>query len=82
MYSVAGAEDASSLGQALSAQISLASALSLMVWFAFAPQCMSTLAVIRKETASWRQVGLAFGYMFAVAYVMAWLTYCIVRAAS
>lgn len=82
VYSVAGAEDASSLGQALSAQISLASALSLMVWFAFAPQCMSTLAVIRKETASWRQVGLAFGYMFAVAYVMAWLTYCIVRAAS
>ncbi|MFJ4109984.1 ferrous iron transporter B [Pseudomonas sp. NPDC089758] len=82
VYSVASAEDVSSLGHVLSAQISMASALSLMVWFAFAPQCMSTLAVIRKETASWRQVGLAFGYMFVVAYVMAWLTYSIVRAAS
>jgi len=82
VYSVANADDVSSLSQALSSKISLASALSLMVWFAFAPQCMSTLAVIRKETASWRQVGLAFGYMFAVAYIMAWLTYRVLAAAS
>ncbi|MDD2008317.1 ferrous iron transporter B [Pseudomonas putida] len=82
VYSVANADDVYSLSQVLSSQISLATALSLMVWFAFAPQCMSTLAVIRKETANWRQVGLAFGYMLAVAYVMAWLTYRIVVAAS
>ncbi|MDP9524070.1 ferrous iron transporter B [Pseudomonas putida] len=82
VYSVANADDVSSLSQALSSHISLASALSLLVWFAFAPQCMSTLAVIRKETASWRKVGLAFGYMFAVAYIMAWLTYHVVAAAS
>ncbi|HEK1010712.1 TPA: ferrous iron transporter B [Pseudomonas putida] len=75
VYSVANPDDVSSLGQVLSTHISIASALSLMVWFAFAPQCMSTLAVIRKETASWRHVGLAFGYMFAVAYALAWLTY-------
>ena len=82
VYSVASADDVASLSQALSAQVSLASALSLMVWFAFAPQCMSTLAVIRKETASWRQVGLAFGYMFAVAYGLALLTYQLAEAVS
>lgn len=53
-----------------------------MVWFAFAPQCMSTLAVIRKETASWRQVALAFSYMFAIAYVFALLIYQLVEAFS
>ncbi|MFF7065641.1 FeoB small GTPase domain-containing protein [Pseudomonas sp. NPDC008258] len=82
VYAVANPDDVTSLSHALSTQVSIASALSLMVWFAFAPQCMSTLAVIRKETASWRQVGLAFGYMFVVAYVMAWVTYHVMRAAS
>ncbi|QCI12464.1 ferrous iron transporter B [Pseudomonas putida] len=82
VYAVGNADNVSALGQVLATQISLASALSLMVWFAFAPQCMSTLAVIRKETASWRNVALAFGYMFAVAYVMAWVTYHIVGLVS
>ncbi|MFT3791046.1 MAG: ferrous iron transporter B [Rudaea sp.] len=77
VYSVAGESD---LPQALAANFSLASALSLMVWFAFAPQCMSTLAVIRRETASWRNVALSFGYMFVVAYVASFATYQIARA--
>ncbi|WP_079227366.1 ferrous iron transporter B [Pseudomonas putida] len=79
VYSVANADDVVSLSHALATQVSLASALSLMVWFAFAPQCMSTLAVIRKETASWRQVALAFTYMFGVAYAIAFLTYQLVQ---
>ncbi len=80
VYSVANADDVASLGHVLAHQISLASALSLMVWFAFAPQCMSTLAVIRKETGSRRQVVLSFSYMFVVAYACSFLTYHLVKA--
>lgn len=76
VYAVGGeGADGAGLAQALAANFSLASALSLMVWFAFAPQCMSTLAVIRRETNSWRNVGISFGYMFAVAYAASFLTY-------
>jgi len=76
VYAVGGeGADGAGLAQALAANFSLASALSLMVWFAFAPQCMSTLAVIRRETNSWRNVGISFGYMFVVAYVASFLTF-------
>ncbi|NUU04341.1 ferrous iron transporter B [Herbaspirillum robiniae] len=74
VYAVGGDEGAA-LQQALATHISLASALSLMVWFAFAPQCMSTLAIIRRETQSWRMVALSFGYMFVLAYVASFVTY-------
>jgi ferrous iron transport protein B len=49
--------------------------LSLMVFFAFACQCMSTLAVVRKETKSWRWPVFLFGYMTLFAYVMSFLVY-------
>ncbi|WP_027795082.1 ferrous iron transporter B [Paraburkholderia acidipaludis] len=80
VYSVAtGDADVVSLGSTLAHNFSLASALSLMVWFAFAPQCMSTLAVIRRETRAWRAVTISFGYMFVVAYVATFVTYQIAR---
>ncbi|MRT30480.1 ferrous iron transporter B [Herbaspirillum sp. CAH-3] len=78
VYAVGG-EEGAALQSALAAHISLASALSLMVWFAFAPQCMSTLAIIRRETQSWRMVALSFGYMFLLAYAASFLTYNIAR---
>ncbi|MGC4241750.1 MAG: ferrous iron transporter B [Herbaspirillum sp.] len=78
VYAVGG-EEGAALQSALAAHISLASALSLMVWFAFAPQCMSTLAIIRRETQSWRMVALSFGYMFVLAYASSFLTYNIAR---
>ena len=59
----------------LAGNFPVASALALMVWFAFAPQCMSTLAVIKRETGSWRHVALSFSYMFVLAYVASFLTY-------
>jgi ferrous iron transport protein B len=77
VYLVGG--EASGLGQALAGQISLASALSLLVWFAYAPQCMSTLAVIRRETDSWRNVAISFGYMFAMAYSASFIVYQVAR---
>jgi ferrous iron transport protein B len=79
VYAVGGDASSGGLAHALTANVSLASALSLLVWFAFAPQCMSTLAVIRRETDSWRNVAISFSYMFAVAYVASLLTYQIAR---
>jgi ferrous iron transport protein B len=74
-----GGDAAGGLGHALAGQISLASALSLLVWFAYAPQCMSTLAVIRRETNSWRNVAVSFGYMFGMAYVASFIVYQVTR---
>ena len=48
---------------------SLATALSLLVWYIYAPQCLSTLATIRRETNSWKQVAISAGYLFALAYL-------------
>jgi ferrous iron transport protein B len=50
-------------------------ALSIMVFFALCAQCASTLVIIRRETNSWRWPAFAFGYMTALAYVGALLTY-------
>ncbi|HEV2622607.1 MAG TPA: ferrous iron transporter B [Frateuria sp.] len=77
VYAVGGE---SALGPALSSHIPLASALSLLVWFAYAPQCMSTLAVIKRETDSWRNVAISFGYMFVMAYAASFLVYRIASA--
>ncbi|WP_443750003.1 ferrous iron transporter B [Asticcacaulis solisilvae] len=78
VYSVtASNEDAASaaLGQLISSQWTLATALSLLAWYVFAPQCMSTLAVIRRETNSWKMVAVTAGYLFALAYFAAFATY-------
>ncbi len=50
-------------------------ALSLMIFFALACQCMSTLAIVRRETNSWRWPLFMLGYMFVLAYVASFLTY-------
>ncbi|MFT5780619.1 MAG: ferrous iron transport protein B [Crocinitomicaceae bacterium] len=55
----------------------LASGMSLMVFFAFAMQCMSTLAVVKRETKSWKWPLLQVGYMGILAYLGAWITYLI-----
>jgi ferrous iron transport protein B len=53
----------------------LPTALAFLAWFVFAPQCISTIAVTRRETNSWKWPGFMVGYLFAVAYVAAGLTY-------
>jgi ferrous iron transport protein B len=53
----------------------LPTALSLLVWYVFAPQCLSTLAVIRRETQSWKWSMAIMGYMLLLAYGGSWLTY-------
>lgn len=54
---------------------SLATAYALLAWYVFAPQCLSTLAVVRRETGSWRYPLLMTAYLFALAYAAAFVTY-------
>ena len=76
VYAIEGGKEAAEqIGQALASKWSLATALALLVWYIFAPQCASTLAVIKRETGSWRWMFVTFGYMLALAYVAAFITY-------
>ena len=83
VYAVAAASDdaASEALHGLIAQDwSVATGLSLLVWFIYAPQCISTLATIRRETHSWKQTAFATGYLFALAWMAAFVAYRIAVA--
>jgi ferrous iron transport protein B len=54
---------------------SIATGLSLLAWYVFAPQCLSTLAVVKRETNSWRYPLIMVAYLFGLAYVAAFVTY-------
>ena len=54
---------------------SLATALSLLAWYVFAPQCFATLAAVKRETGGWTMPLIMAGYLFALAYVASFLTY-------
>jgi ferrous iron transport protein B len=78
VYALSAADDEAA-AQALSPLISdgwsLATALSLLVWYIYAPMCISTLATIKRETNSWKQMGFATIYLFAMAYAASLITY-------
>ena len=78
VYALSVADEAAA-AQALSPLIandwSLATALSLLAWYVYAPMCISTLATIKRETNSWRKMGGATLYLFALAYAASLLTY-------
>ena len=57
-----------------------ATACALLAWYVFAPQCVATLSVTRRETGGWRHPAIMAGYLFAMAYVAAGITYHVVRA--
>jgi len=81
VYAVEGGEEAAEkIGQVLKDKWPLATALALLAWYIFAPQCASTLAVIRRETGSWKWMWVTFGYMLVLAYLAALVTYQIARA--
>lgn len=83
VYAIEGGKEAAdAIGQALASKWSLATALSFLAWFIFAPQCASTLAVIRRETGSTKWMVVTFLYMFALAYVASLITYTIAKAAG
>lgn len=74
------AQAAQSLGTRLHSKWSLATALAFLAWFVFAPQCISTIAVVRRETNGWKWPGVMLLYLFMLAYVAAGVTYWSARA--
>jgi len=81
VYAIEGGKEAADqIGQMLATKWSLATALSLLAWYIFAPQCASTLAVIRRETGSWKWMAITFAYMLALAYAASLATYNIAYA--
>ncbi|WP_313205428.1 ferrous iron transport protein B [Stenotrophomonas sp.] len=78
VYALSAADDdaaISALSPVVADGWSLATGLALMVWFIYAPMCISTLATIKRETNSWKTMGFSALYLFAAAYVAALITY-------
>ncbi len=81
VYAMSDSGDvAGALAPVIAQSWSLATALSLLAWYVFAPQCLSTLAVVRRETNSLRYPLVMAGYLFALAYLAAFLTYRVALA--
>ena len=78
--SATGDQVAEQLSPMIAQSWSLATALSLLAWFVFAPQCISTLATVRRETNSWRYPLAMAGYLFALAYAASFITYRVALA--
>jgi ferrous iron transport protein B len=68
-------DDETKMAQTLQKRWSLATALAFLMWFVFAPQCISTIAVTRRETNGWKWPAFMVGYLFLLAYIMAGITY-------
>jgi ferrous iron transport protein B len=79
VYAVSGEGDGP-LGALLAAQWTLPTALSFLTWYIFAPQCMSTLGVVRRETNSWVWPAAMFGYMLVLAYAASFVVFNVSRS--
>jgi ferrous iron transport protein B len=78
--SATGDDVAATLVPMIAQTWSLATALSLLAWYVFAPQCLSTLVVVKRETNSWRYPLIMAGYLFALAYLAAFVTFRVASA--
>jgi ferrous iron transport protein B len=78
--SATGSDVSSALTPLITQSWSLPTALSLLAWYVFAPQCLSTLATVKRETNSWRYPIIMAAYLFAMAYVGSWITFRIATA--
>jgi ferrous iron transport protein B len=82
-YAVSAGDDeqtAMALGDQLKSRWTLPMALSFLAWFVFAPQCLSTIAVARRETNGWKWPAFMLAYLFALAYLAAFGTFWIATA--
>jgi ferrous iron transport protein B len=77
---VGGSNIQAALQPMIASSWSLATALSLLAWYVFAPQCLSTLVTVRRETNSWRYPLIMAAYLFALAYIASFATYRIALA--
>ncbi|MEX0297480.1 MAG: nucleoside recognition domain-containing protein, partial [Kordiimonas sp.] len=77
VYSLSGSEEMIEAGlvSMLNSAWSLPTALSFLTWFIFAPQCLSTIAVTRRETGGWKWPLIMIGYLFALAYTASFIVY-------
>jgi len=86
VYAIDAGDDeeagATALGTQLASRWSLPTALAFLAWFVFAPQCLSTIAVVRRETNGWKWPLFMLGYLFALAYLAAGATFWIATAAG
>jgi ferrous iron transport protein B len=80
--SATGTDVSSALTPLITQSWSLPTALALLAWYVFAPQCLSTLATVKRETNSWRYPIIMAAYLFALAYAGSWITYRIATALS
>jgi ferrous iron transport protein B len=82
VYSMSGAagQAGDALVPVIAAQWSLATGLAMLAWYVFAPQCLSTLAAVKRETGGWRTPVVMTCYLFALAYAAAFATYRIAQA--
>ena len=81
VYAVADPESTTSLlGATLAAQWSLATGLAFLAWYVFAPQCVATLGVVKRELNSWKWMWVMVAYMFGLAYLAAFVVYRIAVA--
>jgi ferrous iron transport protein B len=84
VYALSGtaSDAATALVPIISSTWSLATALSLLAWFVFAPQCLSTLAAVRRETGGWAMPAAMALYLFVLAYAASFVTYRLALAAG
>lgn len=75
IYGIEGEANSKGLQAALQGDLTPAGAVALLVFFAFALQCFSTIAVVRRETGGWKWPIFQFSYMLFLAYVGAWTAY-------
>ncbi len=73
--SSSSADAADALIPLISTSWSLATALSLLAWFVFAPQCLSTIAAVKRETGGWKIPAIMLSYLFGLAYLASFITY-------
>ena len=73
--SATATDTAQSLSPLIRQSWSTATGLSLLAWFVFAPQCLSTLAAVKRETGQWRWPVIMAAYLFALAYLASFMTY-------
>jgi ferrous iron transport protein B len=74
IYGMEGTEQPEGLRQALQSELTTGGAIALLIFFAFAMQCMSTIAVVRRETGGWRWPAIQFAYMSFLAYAGGFIT--------
>ena len=78
--SATGSDVSGALTPLIAQSWSLPTALSLLAWYVFAPQCLSTLATVKRETNSWRYPIIMAAYLFGLAYAGSWITYRVASA--